>query len=68
MSTLERTVTNLGWVTGDTYVTADRDINRTLKGTETYQNAWVYDPDRVFDFTVKVPNTQKSCYHTCRGE
>jgi len=60
MSTLKRTVTNLGWVTSDTYVTADNTIDNDLKGNKTYQNAWVYDPDRVFDFTVKVPNTQKA--------
>ena len=60
MSILERTVTNLGWVTSDTYVTADNTIDNDLKGDETYQNAWVYDPGRVFDFTVKVPNTQKA--------
>ncbi|HQD27402.1 MAG TPA: hypothetical protein PKV78_12790, partial [Methanoculleus thermophilus] len=60
VSELKRTVTGLGWVTSDTYVTADKDANRTLEGSETYQNAWVYDPNKTFDFTVKVPNTQKA--------
>jgi len=57
---LERTVTNLGWITNDTYVTADNNANRTLVGSETYQDTWVYNPNTVLDFTVKVPNTQKA--------
>jgi hypothetical protein len=57
---LERTVTNLGQVASDTYVTADNTANRTLLGSETYQNAWVYNPDKTFDFSVKVAHAPRA--------
>jgi len=60
LESLKRTVTNLGQVTSDTYVTADNTANMTLSGSETYQKARVYEPGTVLDFTVKVPNTQKA--------
>ncbi|MCE5338493.1 MAG: hypothetical protein LLF90_07405 [Methanomicrobiaceae archaeon] len=60
LETLERTVTNLGQVTSDTYVTADNTANRTLVGSETYQTAWVYNPDKTFDFSVKVAHAPRA--------
>jgi hypothetical protein len=60
LETLERTVTNLGQVTSDTYVTADNTANRTLVGNETYQTAWVYNPGKTFDFSVKVAHAPRA--------
>ena len=52
-----RTGTNLGWVTGTCYRLQRVSTERPGRDLP---DAWVYDPDRVFDFTVKVPNTQKA--------
>jgi len=41
-------------------VTVDKNANITVSGSDTYRNAWVYEPGTVLDFTVKVPNTQKA--------
>jgi len=57
---LQKYVTNVGQVTNDTYVTVDKNANITVSGSDTYRNAWVYEPGTVLDFTVKVPNTQKA--------
>lgn len=60
LNQLERTVTNVGQVTSDTYVTVDEYANRTLTGSETYQNAWVLDPNTRLDFLVEVPHAPRA--------
>ncbi len=55
LDTLVRTVTNVGTVTSDTYVTVDNNANRTLAGSETYRTAWAIDPYVDLDYSVKVP-------------
>jgi len=60
LNQLERTVTNVGQVTSDTYVTVDMNANRTLAGSETYQNTCVMDPNVALDFLVQVPHAHKS--------
>ncbi|WP_261597875.1 PEGA domain-containing protein [Methanoculleus formosensis] len=60
LNTLERTVTNVGQVTPDTYVTVDVNANRTLSGSETYRNVWVLDPGVALDFSVGVPHAHKA--------
>jgi len=60
LDTLTRSVTGVGQVTNDTYVTVDNNANRTLTGGETYQNAWVLDPGKDLDFLVKVPHARNA--------
>jgi len=60
LNTLEREVTNLGWVTSDTYVAADNTVNATLQGSQTYQKIWVYNPGTTLDFNVKVPHAPRA--------
>ncbi|KUL00025.1 MAG: Uncharacterized protein XE11_2575 [Methanomicrobiales archaeon 53_19] len=60
LNQLKRTVTNVGQVTSDTYVTVDVNADRTLSGSETYPNVWVLDPNTDLDFLVKVPNVHNA--------
>ncbi|MDN7024302.1 hypothetical protein FGU65_05245 [Methanoculleus sp. FWC-SCC1] len=60
IGTLQRSVINVGQVTADTFVAVDNTANRTMQGTETYQNLWVYEPGATLDFLVQVPNAPKA--------
>ncbi|WP_317064518.1 PEGA domain-containing protein [Methanoculleus caldifontis] len=60
LDSLVRTVTGVGQVTPDTYVTVDANANRTLSGSETYGNVWVLDPGVDLDFLVQVPHAHKA--------
>ena len=58
LNQLQKNVTNVGQVTNDTYVTVDKNANKTISGSDTYRQAWVLDPPQVgknLDFQVKVP-------------
>jgi len=57
---LQKNVTNVGQVTSDTYVTVDSGANATVLGSETYSEAWVYDPNKNLDFRVKVPHARNA--------
>ncbi|PKL56153.1 MAG: hypothetical protein CVV35_06105 [Methanomicrobiales archaeon HGW-Methanomicrobiales-6] len=60
LNQLQKNVTNVGWVTPDTYVVVDKNANKTISGSETYQNAWVLDPNTDLDFLVKVPHVHNA--------
>jgi len=56
LGTIARSVTKVGQVTNDTYVTVDDTANLTYTGADTYDNVWTYDPSSTLDFLVQAPN------------
>lgn len=56
LGAIARSVTHVGQVTSDTYVTVDNTANTTYTGADTYDNVWTYDPGSVLDFEVQAPD------------